>query len=76
MNTKNFWLACSIQENGKRYAYVVKAPQHDNLVSVMQRVKNLEIAEIYNSKKQAGEVVTFWNECYKNNGSYMFSEPF
>lgn len=75
MRTKNFWLAVTVKENGKHYSYVVKAPQNDNLVSIFEKIPNLQTANIYTSKKKAGEVVQFWNDCYRKNGTYMFDEP-
>lgn len=69
---KNFWLACSVVADGKRYAYTVKAPQNTNLLAVLRGVADLEIAEIHNTKKQAEEVAAFWNACYKNNGTNLF----
>ena len=31
---------------------------------------------ICGSRKEAEEVVATWNECFKENGSYMFGEVF
>ena len=74
-SVKNFYLACTIEENGKFYAYAVKAPQNSNLVSVLAGIANLKAANIYSTKKKAGEIVTFWNDCYRQNGTYLFDNP-
>lgn len=75
MKYKNYWLACTVEESGKFYVYIVKAPQNYNLCSILAGVANLKSANIYRTKKQAGEIVTFWNECYRNNGTYLFDTP-
>lgn len=73
---KNTYLATTVQENGKRYAYIVPVSSGDNLLSVIARIKGVEHINAYPTKKEAKEVVEFWNECYKINGTYMFSECF
>lgn len=69
------WIAVSITENGKNYAYAVSVSGSDNLVSVLSRIKGLVFANICESKKAASWVVTHWNTCYKVNGSYLFDGP-
>ena len=72
---KNFWLAVTVEENGKFYAYVVKAAQNNNLVSLLAGNAQLKAANIYGTKKQAAAVVQFWNDCYRQNGTYLFDNP-
>lgn len=72
---KIYWLACVIEVNGKFYALVARAPQNSNIISVLAGIANLKSANIYGTKKQAGEIVTFWNDCYKRNGTYLFDVP-
>lgn len=78
MTKKNkTWLAVTVTENGKNYAYAVSAFGSDNLCSVLGRISGLECAHICTSKKNASDLATFWNDCFKANGSYMFSSvPF
>lgn len=75
MKKSKTYLAVSITENGKNYAYMVSVSGSDNLVSVLSRIKNLVSANICESKKSAEWVVSHWNACYKVNGTYMFSGP-
>lgn len=72
---KNFWLAVTVEENGKFYAYMVKAAQNNNLVSLLAGIAHLKAANIYGTKKQAAAVVQFWNDCYRQNGTYLFDNP-
>ena len=69
-----FWLAVQIQENGKFYACIMRVGESDNLVSKLS-LKGFTTANICKSKKQAAEIVTFWNEAHKANGRYMFDTP-
>lgn len=73
---KKAYLATTIEKDGKRYSYIVSVNNRDNLLSVLGRIKGIEHANIYLTKKEAVKTVQFWNECYKNNGTYMFSETF
>lgn len=73
MTKKNkTWLAVTISENGKNYAYAVPVSGSDNLCAVMGGISGITAANICCTKKAASELVTFWNYCYKANGSYMF----
>lgn len=69
---KHIYFAVTIEENEKHYSYVVKTTDNNNILSVL-KIKNIISANIY-PKKQAEEVVNHWNECYKNNGTHMYSE--
>lgn len=71
---KYTWLALQIEENGKFYAYAMRVSTADNLLSKLSR-KSLVTANICTSKKEAGSLVTAWNEAHKENGRYMFDNP-
>ena len=71
---KYFYFAVTIAENGKYYAYVVKISQDDNVLTKLN-IKGILHANIYPTKKQAAAIVTFWNEMYKRNKTYMFDNP-
>lgn len=68
---KNSYIAVSVNENEKNYAYVIKVSESDNLLCKLT-IKGIDSAHICDTKKKAGEVADFWNECYKKNGTYMF----
>lgn len=70
---KNHYIAIQIEENGKYYAYAIKATESDNLLSKLA-VTNIISANICDTKKRAEELVTFWNDCYKQNGTYIFQQ--
>lgn len=74
MLSKNVYLAINTKENGKMYAFAWKVSGNQNLLSVLHGFENLETVNVCTSLKAARELVTIWNECYKANGSYMFSE--
>ena len=68
---KNTYIAISIQENEKNYAYAIKVNESENLLSKL-KIKGITHANICSTKKQAEKVVNYWNECYKNNGTNLF----
>lgn len=72
---KYFYIAVTVAENGKYYAYEVKVSESDNLLSKLN-IKGILHANIYPSKKKAAEVVETWNASYKANGTYLFDETF
>ena len=72
--SKNFYFAVSVCEDGKNYSYAVKVYQSDNVLSRLA-IKNIKTATICPTRKRAEELVKFWNECYKANGTYMFDVP-
>ena len=72
---KYLYIAVQVEENGKYYAYAIKVSESDNLLSKL-KIKNIVTANIFRTKKRAVEVVESWNRMYKENGNYMFDEPF
>lgn len=78
---KRFYIAATVQDTfeGKTgyYAFIIPVSEADNLQAVLSRHKGLLHTNIMPTKKRATEIVQFWNECYKNNGTYMFGDtPF
>ena len=71
---KYFYIAVTIEENGKYYAYIVKISPSDNVLSKL-KIKGVIYANICPTKKQAIETVELWNACYKANGTYLFDNP-
>lgn len=57
------------------YSYVVKCSENDNLKSLLDRIGGLQHANIAPTKTRASEIVSYWNECYKANGTYLFDSP-
>jgi len=70
---KNIYFAVTIKEDEKYYSYVVKTTESDNILSKLN-IKNIISANIL-PKNEAKRTAEYWNECHKNNGTYMFAEP-
>lgn len=68
---KNHYIAVIITENEKNYSYMIKVSVSDNLISRLQ-IKGIVAANIFPTKKAAADCVRFWNQSFKNNGSFMF----
>lgn len=68
---KNTYIAVSVQENNKNYAYTIKVNETDNLLSKI-KIKGIKFATVCESKKRCEEIVNSWNKDYRNNNTYMF----
>lgn len=71
MKRKIFYIAVTIEENGKFWSYVIKHGANDNLLSTL-KIKNITNASLYNTKKEAVAVVSLWNTEYIMNGASLF----
>ena len=71
MKIKNFYIAITIEENGKFWSYVIKHSATSNLLSTL-KIKNIINATLYNTKKEAAAVVSLWNTEYIMNGASLF----
>lgn len=69
-----FWTAVTEEENGRYCSYVMPFTEYDNVLFVLRGDK-LKHANVFSTKKRACEVANYWNECYKQNGTYMFDTP-
>ena len=70
------WLESTFtDEPGGNYAYMIKFTSSDNLKSVLDRIGGLKAANMCVTKKEAKELVETWNEAFKQNGTYAFSNP-
>lgn len=68
------YCAVTHTENGKNYAYIFRVSEHDNIKAKIED-PHIVHANIYPTKKQAREIVEFWNACYKENGTFLFDDP-
>lgn len=68
---KNYYIAAQIKENDKFYAYAIKVNTSDNILPKLE-VNNIVVANLCDTKKKAQELVSLWNESFKNNGTYLF----
>ncbi len=71
---RNKYLAVSTTENEKHVAFDVKVSENENLVSAMAGIKNLTTAQICETKDKAQDLSDFWNECYRKNGTHMYTQ--
>lgn len=72
---KRIYIAISITENGKQYAFAETIRTGENLLTYTKRHKNAVIFHLCESRIQAEETALRWNATYKANGVYMFDEP-
>lgn len=70
---KKFWIALQICENEKYYAYMVPVTEMTNLCTAL-KTNNPVTANICPTKKEAVSLVTYWNESFKRNGTFLFDE--
>ena len=68
---KYFYYAATREQNGKNYAFVIKASNGDNLISLFARQEAKQVHACA-TKKDAEKLADFWNECYKKNGTNAF----
>lgn len=56
------------------YSYVVSANIGDNLKFALDCIGGLRVAHLCRTKAEAKEIAAHWNEGYKQNGTYLFTE--
>ena len=67
-----YYYAVSEQENGKNYAFALTVEENSNLLSIFSKYKHARIIHPCKSRIKAEELALFWNNCYKENGTFMF----
>ena len=70
---KRFYIAVTIAENEKYYAHAVIVSQNDNVLSKLA-LAGIVFANVCESRKKCIEIVNLWNDSYKANGTYLFSD--
>ena len=70
----NHYIVVSIEENKKYYSYVLKVSSSTNIVSALN-IKGIMHANLFGSKKECERIATYWNMCYKTNGTYLYDNP-
>lgn len=70
---KYIYLAVNTCTDGRYYAFTVRTAQNNNLISVLSGIKDIVSANVYHVKKDCDAVTHFWNQCYIQNGTYLFS---
>lgn len=69
------WTVITNTENGKHYSHAWRFGNGSTLSSQMEAFKGASI-HLCKTKKEAYELAGFWNNCYKDNGTYMFDGEF
>lgn len=72
---KKIYIAISITENGKHYAFAETIRTGENLLNHFERYKNADVFHLCETRKEAEETVIRWNAVYKANGCYLFDDP-
>lgn len=84
---KRFYYAVTVNYTGDRHYYepsedltkekycsfVVSATEADNLLFSFYKWGKVMHVNAFATKKRAEEVAAFWNDCYKNNGTYALA---
>lgn len=73
---KYFYYVFQIEEKEKYYAWAVKISGGENLLSHIQRTKNLICVHQCKTFSEAKSISAYWNNCHKLNGTYLFDETF
>lgn len=73
---KRFYYVVSEHDSGKNYAYVLVIGSNNNLLAVLEDYKKAKVVQPCESKKKAHELAEFWNDSYRNNGTYLFDKDF
>ena len=56
------------------YSYVITANTSENLLSSFGCIRGLKSANIFETKTKAVQIADYWNECFKKNGTYLYSK--
>ena len=71
---KYYYIAVTTTEKGKNYSHVLKLSEYDNILARL-KLPGIVSANICKSKKEAADLVTYWNNFYRANGTYLFDCP-
>lgn len=64
----------TLKKNGKYQSYALKIPYCNNLVGYCTGkigLASVHSFDIFKTWKEAQKIANFWNDCYKNNGTYF-----
>ena len=68
-----FYYVIGETENGKHYYWAEKIAAGNNIAGTLAK---RELVHPCKTWTEARELAGFWNDCCRENGTYMFSEPF
>lgn len=72
--TRNAFLAVQMQEGGRCYAYIFPVSSDNNLLDALKILKGVFNVRICTNREEAEMLVGGWNEKYKAENKFLFSE--
>lgn len=72
---KKIYIAISIAENGKKYAFAETIRTGENLLTHTAKHKRAVAFHLCENRKEAECTALRWNAVYKANNEYMFDDP-
>lgn len=72
MQKASNFLALSIREGCKRFAYVLQVSTSENLLASLRARPSAEYATICATKREAQELCNTWNNAYRLNGECLY----
>ena len=66
---KNTYFVVTHKLNGKHYSEVLRVGIGENIMKYV-KCDTIECLTACESKKEAEHLVSFWNECYKDNNTH------
>lgn len=72
--TKHFYITFFAQLNGKYWAGTMTVSSDDNIMNISQKIAGMQAANLCATKKAAEELADNWNECFKRNGTSIYTE--
>lgn len=67
-------IAFSAQLDGKYWAGTMTVGSDDNVMNISRRISGMQAANLCATRKAAEELADCWNECFKRNGTSIFTE--
>lgn len=69
---KNFPVVIEVEEQGKRYAYMIKVSDNENILKVLSNINGIISATMCKTQKDAKYKVSHYNAVYKANGINLY----
>ena len=70
------WYVIQSSKNGKNYAHAFRLRMNQNIASFVQDYPNIVTMNACESMKYAKGLAQAWNDSFKENETYMYSETF
>lgn len=70
---KETYFAATVERGGRFASLVLSVENGANLLLRLQNTQGLTFITPCDSKRQADELVYFWNESHKKNGVYLYT---